>query len=194
MEPAARLICLSFRGGREQGTFPQWNRRGGVDTKPAQQGASGERQYHLTRRRRAVLEVLREARDHPTVAEIFARVRAKVPAVSYATIYSAVDVLVDRGEVIRWAHGRAASRYELRGVPHDHALCTVCGALLDIELPHFAEEIGRVTGQANFTLLELRIEVLGICQRCSSAAEGAARPVRRKTRAERRSAFPGRPG
>ncbi|MDH7569405.1 MAG: transcriptional repressor, partial [Armatimonadota bacterium] len=53
----------------------------------------------LTPQRRAVLETVRESREHPTAQEILQRAREKQPGLSYATVYNALDYLVRAGLV-----------------------------------------------------------------------------------------------
>ena len=54
----------------------------------------------ITPQRRAVLEVLHAAHDHPTAADVFERVRRVHPGIGAATVYRTLGLLVDSGEAL----------------------------------------------------------------------------------------------
>jgi Fur family peroxide stress response transcriptional regulator len=127
----------------------------------------------LTPYRGAVLDVLRRSRNHPTAAEIFRQVRRRRPGVAYATIYNALDWLTRRGMVTELKFGDAASRYDPITERHDHFVCTSCGALVDsrIDLP---EKVWvRAARRARFRVDHYRVELHGLCPRCSRRAARA---------------------
>lgn len=83
---------------------------------------------------RAILEVVRDARDHPTVLEVYQRVRRARPRIGLATVYRVLHQLVEHGLVKELGHGADGSRFDANTQRHDHAICTICGALLDVPL------------------------------------------------------------
>jgi len=44
----------------------------------------------LTRQREVVLQVIREAKEHLTANEVFARAKAILPSISFATVYNSL--------------------------------------------------------------------------------------------------------
>lgn len=54
----------------------------------------------LTRQRKAILEVVRQARHHPDAAWIYQEVRKRVPKVSLGTIYRNLEALVAEGYLV----------------------------------------------------------------------------------------------
>lgn len=127
-----------------------------------------EKRLALTPQRQAVLEVLQESRDHPTAAEIYARVQARMPRIAYATIYNALSALSEDGQVTRWAYGDSATRYEGRTEPHSHVECERCGRLEDVDL-HVAEtELRSVAEQTGFAILGSHTVFTGLCQDCAT--------------------------
>jgi Fur family peroxide stress response transcriptional regulator len=122
----------------------------------------------LTSYRAAVLETLRSTNTHPTAAEIFRKVRRRRPGVSYATIYNSLDWLTRNGMASELKFGDAASRYDPIMSRHDHLVCTRCGALRDHEIalsPRVWSRAGRPQG---FHVERYRMELYGLCSRCSS--------------------------
>ena len=63
--------------------------------------------FRLTPQRMAVLRVLAEDTGHPTVEQVYDRVRCDYPTTSLATIYKTIDMLKGIGEVLELSVGEA---------------------------------------------------------------------------------------
>src|ERR1700754_3720261 len=89
----------------------------------------------LTPRRRAVLDVLRGATDHPTAADVYDRVRVVSPGIGAATVYRTLGLLVEAGLALELNLGDGvAARYDANTQRHDHVVCDGCGQAVDIDL------------------------------------------------------------
>ncbi|WP_034386367.1 Fur family transcriptional regulator [Deinococcus sp. YIM 77859] len=127
-----------------------------------------------TRQRQAVIEVLRESREHPDAAWIHSRVRELLPSVSLGTVYRTLDALVRDGVVVTIERAGQATRYDYKraGEDHHHAVCRSCGAIFDVEagmlptLPAAALPPG-------FQVTDVRLEFMGICPECAAQGEAA---------------------
>ncbi len=126
-------------------------------------------ELRLTPQRRAVLEVVRSASDHPTAAEIYERVKGRQPGIAYATVYNALAALVRRGQVLELSFGDAASHYDGRTDRHDHAICVRCGRLADVagELP--GARLQEAAAQTGYRLSGYHTEFYGLCPSCAGA-------------------------
>jgi Fe2+ or Zn2+ uptake regulation protein len=91
--------------------------------------------WRLTRQRAAVYDYLRSALHHPTAEEIFAAVRKQVPALSLATVYKALEALMDAGLADKIAGGSGPCRFECRRAPHYHFRCLDTEQVLDLPTP-----------------------------------------------------------
>lgn len=126
----------------------------------------------LTPQREAVLDVVRASQDHPTAAEIYARVQERQPGVAFATVYNALRYFVRCGLVRELRFGDGASRYDARTEPHLHVVCVHCGAIAETEAlvpAGVLDAVGRVTGY--------RIEgyaFFGVCPECARVHPVAA--------------------
>ena len=90
--------------------------------------------FRLTPQRMAVLRVLADDTGHPTVEQVYDRVRTDYPTTSLATIYKTIDMLKGIGEVLELSVGES-HRYDGRDPrPHPHLICEVCGAITDLAL------------------------------------------------------------
>ncbi len=125
-----------------------------------------ERQLRMTRQRKAVLEVVREADDHPTARQIYERVRQRMPRFSHGTVYNALAALAEQGDVLALSFGDGASRYDGRNDRHDHALCLGCGRLEDIESRMPETSIVAAAAQSGFRITGHDTELRGYCPEC----------------------------
>jgi Fur family peroxide stress response transcriptional regulator len=119
---------------------------------------------------RAVLAVVRESASHPTAQEVHDAVRLMRPGIGLATVYRILHQLTRQGMIRVWGYEGERVRYDGRADRHDHALCTVCGALLDlpleIELSRTAlEEAARAAG---LELASYEVRMYGRCAHCQA--------------------------
>lgn len=126
----------------------------------------------MTPQRLEILAELRAAHDHPTAAELYERLRPRLPRLSLGTVYRNLDVLAAEGLVAKLAGPGAEARYDGALDAHDHARCRCCGAVVDIPAVGLA---GPPELPAGFMAEGRRLEYTGTCAACRAA--GRIRPV-----------------
>jgi Fur family ferric uptake transcriptional regulator/Fur family peroxide stress response transcriptional regulator len=122
----------------------------------------------LTPQRQAVLDVLLASHDHPTAQDVFDRVRHTTPGIGAATVYRALNLLVEQGHALELDLGDAAARYDANTARHDHVVCARCGAAADVDAPlppRLAEAVAKVTG---FAVTTHDLVFRGLCPTCQS--------------------------
>ena len=122
----------------------------------------------VTPQRRAVLDVLRASRDHPTAQDVLDRVRRTAPGIGAATVYRTLNLLVESGQALELDLGDAAARYDANTARHDHVVCVRCGAAADVDaaLPaRLAREVAQVSG---FAVTGHDLKFTGLCPTCKS--------------------------
>jgi len=120
----------------------------------------------LTKQREVVLQVIRESHSHLTANEVFADAKAMLPSISFATVYNSLRFLKDAGHIAEIQFGNGASRFDRITSRHDHALCTKCGRLVDIEMDHPQELVERAAIYSRFKPESLEFTLRGICPDC----------------------------
>ncbi|MEP6946242.1 MAG: transcriptional repressor [Acidobacteriota bacterium] len=120
----------------------------------------------LTKQREVVLDVILSAHDHLTANEVFSQAKAKLPGISIATVYNSLRFLKEAGHIAEIQFGNGASRFDRTTSRHDHAICTACGALVDIEMEHPQELVNRAAAISNFRPQFLEFTLRGICPAC----------------------------
>jgi Fur family peroxide stress response transcriptional regulator len=121
--------------------------------------------HRITPQRLAIARILIDSGEHPSVEQIYRRVRKDFPTTSLATVYNTLERLKEMGEVLELTFS-GGSRYDGRNPsPHSHLRCTVCGAIEDVEidLGPAAETVAAARGYA---AVQHRLEFYGVCPRC----------------------------
>lgn len=121
-----------------------------------------------TAQRAAVLNYLECVTSHPTAEEVFKAVRRKLPRISLATVYKALEALVsaDLATKISGADGRA--HYDCRSEDHYHLRDVATGEIHDLSVnfdPNLLAKLDpslveRLAG-SGFQVTGYRLEVLG---------------------------------
>src|SRR5262245_60728321 len=86
-----------------------------------------------TRQRRAIFAALSTRHDHPTAETLHRAVRARVPDLSLATVYTTLEILVGAGLAGRLVGPDGVARYDARTDGHDHLRCLGCGRIDDVD-------------------------------------------------------------
>lgn len=120
----------------------------------------------LTKQREVVLEVIRSSRTHLTANEVFAEAKRRLPSISFATVYNSLRFLREAGHIAEIQFGNGASRFDRLTSRHDHALCTRCGALVDIEMKIPARFATEAAEKSQFRPESLEFTLRGVCPEC----------------------------
>ena len=121
----------------------------------------------LTRQREVVLRVIRDADSHLTANEVFTAAKNLLPSISFATVYNSLRYLKDTGHIAELKFGDGASRFDRMTHRHDHAICTSCGKLVDIEMDIPAEIVKRAAKYSKFKPESLEFTLRGKCPECA---------------------------
>ena len=120
----------------------------------------------LTKQREVVLQVIRDAREHLTANEVFSAAKDMLPSISFATVYNSLRYLKDAGHIAEIQFGNGASRFDRMTHRHDHAICTKCGKLVDIEMEHPEELLKKAAKYSKFKPESLEFTLRGVCPEC----------------------------
>jgi len=118
----------------------------------------------------AVLDVLRATDNHPTALEVYEAVRRVRPRIGLATVYRVLHQLTEQGLIKELGKNDECCRYDARTDRHDHAICTTCGALLDVplEISLPAEVLQAAAQAAGIRLGTHEVRIYGQCTACQA--------------------------
>jgi len=134
--------------------------------------------YKATSQRIAICRFALRSRDHPTAQSVYREVKPVHPTVSLATIYKTLHVLKELRLVQELAFVDGETRFDSYMEPHANLVCRRCGNISDIDDPMTREMVARVAARARFTSIGQRLDIYGICQRCSDRTKPASRKLR----------------
>jgi Fur family peroxide stress response transcriptional regulator len=124
--------------------------------------------WRCTRQRSAVHEYLCSVECHPTAEEVFAAVRRHIPNISLATVYKALEALVDARLAFKLTGGDGPARYDSRTDAHYHLCCLKSGRIIDLPTTFDAQLLDKLDPnlasklrRQGFRVSGYRLEVLG---------------------------------
>jgi Fe2+ or Zn2+ uptake regulation protein len=121
----------------------------------------------LTKQRKAVLHVIREAEEHLTANEVFEGARSVLPGISFATVYNSLRFLKQEGLIGEVNFAPDATRYDRNLKRHDHAICDKCGKLVDLEMKIPDKLIKKAAKLSKFKAGAVELTLHGLCPNCS---------------------------
>lgn len=122
---------------------------------------------NLTKQREVVLQVIRAAENHLTANEVFDESKRLLPTISFATVYNSLRYLKDAGHIAEVSFGNGASRFDSKTTRHDHAICTNCGKLIDMDLELPPELVEMAARYSQFKPESLELTLRGLCPECN---------------------------
>ena len=126
-----------------------------------------EQGHRLTPQRMAVLKILSVSEGHPSVEQIYERVKADFPMTSLATIYKTVTLLKEMGEVLELGFSDDSNRYDgNKPYPHPHLICTQCKNIMDPKVATLSELRQEVAQSTGYRIVSHRLDFFGICPQC----------------------------
>jgi Fur family peroxide stress response transcriptional regulator len=92
-------------------------------------------------------------------------VHAELPSLSFATIYSTLDLLEDL-RLVRRVSTPGAAVYDSRVDSHDHAVCRRCGRMFDVE----PARVHPGPTPEGFQVEHAVVQLVGLCADCAAIA------------------------
>ena len=120
----------------------------------------------ITRRRKAILNALRDRGTHPTADDIHEQVRRGVPHISLGTVYRNLAIMSEAGLVRQLDLGPGPSRFDGDLSPHYHVRCIRCSRVDDARLGPLGDLEETVAELTEYDVREHRLEFVGLCPRC----------------------------
>jgi len=130
--------------------------------------------YRLTEPRRAVARLIAEHEGHFTAADLVAHARDRRLGIGRATIFRALEVLVEIRAIERIDLPTGDHAYvACEPIHHHHVVCSRCGRVGDIADEGLRTVVREVARRTGYLVEEHRLELFGLCPGCQ-AGEPAA--------------------
>jgi Fur family ferric uptake transcriptional regulator len=127
-----------------------------------------EHNLPVTAQRLAIAEVLLTSERHLSAEEVAQEVSARGRAVGTATVYRAIDTLLETGLLVERDFGEGFRRFEpARDVPnHEHLVCTQCGKVEEFRDERLERMTTIVAESRGFARQRHRLVIHGMCRDC----------------------------
>ena len=123
----------------------------------------------FSKQRELVLRTVKAHLIHPTALEVYGMTREADPTISMGTVYRNLNLLAEQGKIKRIKVPGGADRYDGIIEPHNHAVCTRCGMVMDYDYS-FDDLNKALLEKSGFKCEELNITVRGTCKNCLTKA------------------------
>jgi Fe2+ or Zn2+ uptake regulation protein len=124
----------------------------------------------VTPQRLAVMDIVKNRRDHPTAELIYNTVRRQLPAISFNTVYKTLEVLCQKGMVCKVNPLHEVARYDGFTGPHAHLICRQCYHIIDLDWQPSEALALPVEALQGFQLDHPSLTYWGLCPRCQPPA------------------------
>jgi Fur family transcriptional regulator, peroxide stress response regulator len=125
-----------------------------------------EHSLAVTHQRQVLYEVMQTMYGHPSLEEVYSRVRRRIPSISLATVYKNIRLFLDSGILREVSLHHGSLRVEMNSRPHHHLVCTQCKSISDIDESELGLLSERRKLSDGFLMERYSIDVLGICVAC----------------------------
>jgi Fur family ferric uptake transcriptional regulator len=139
-------------------------------TDPARPAVVTAPRQRSTRQRRALLAVLEQSDGFRSAQDLHGALRGQGDAVGLATVYRALQAMVDAGELDQVKTDAGEAVYRLCSAHHHHHLvCRQCGRTVEVEGPAVERWATQVSSEHGFTDVRHTLELFGTCADCAPA-------------------------
>jgi Fe2+ or Zn2+ uptake regulation protein len=129
----------------------------------------------VTSQRVLIYRMLLADRSHPTAEQLHSRLREQLPGLSLTTVYTALNDLVQAGEVRRFEAGDGSVHFDPEMRPHAELVCVRCGRIDDAPTDSSSRRLPtRLQGYRILRRTELLHGVCPTCQRTDGETSSAA--------------------
>lgn len=124
----------------------------------------------LTAQRRALIEVIQEAKDHLDASALLELARRREPNIDRATVYRTIELLkklrlIDELDLMHMEGEKHF--YEVKTKrDHVHLACFRCGRIEEYSSPLFERLKAEISKQSGFVIRVTRLEAGGYCRAC----------------------------
>lgn len=115
----------------------------------------------MTGQRKVILKVLGDAKDHPSVEDVYDRAKDLDKSISIATVYRTLSLLDELDLVIRHEFQEGYSRYEVNWDHHHHLVDLETGKVIEFQNDELEKLKVKIAKDLGYDLVDHRLELYG---------------------------------
>lgn len=131
-----------------------------------------ENKKRMTVARKAILNILFEAKGPLSVPEILKLLLKNKIAINKTTAYREVEFLLGHGIVEKVSLQTKEIFYEIKSIHHHHLICENCQRVEEIEVKDVEKELyefeKKLSKQKRFLSISHSLQFFGMCSRCKA--------------------------
>jgi Fur family transcriptional regulator, ferric uptake regulator len=133
--------------------------------------------YRLTEPRRAVADLILGHGGHFTASDLAKAARDRRIGVSRATLFRALELMVELGVVERLDLPSGEHAYvPCARAHHHHVVCSRCGRSTDVDDAGIKEAVAEIARTTGYRIATHRLELFGLCRPCQAITDRADPP------------------
>lgn len=129
-----------------------------------------ENRRNNSKKRDALLALLRSSKEHPSAERLHTAMKEIDPGIGIATVYRNLTILQEDGVIRSVGTVDGQERYDADFHPHGHFICHCCGRVMDVE---FSEQepfsLFSSLAPEGCVVKGCDIQLNGLCRNCSGA-------------------------
>ena len=119
-----------------------------------------KKNIRLTSQRAVIVKAIEDAKDHPTVEELYTRVSKVDKAIGLATVYRTVKLLKENNVIEEHNFGDGSARYEaVTEQHHDHMIDVRSGKVIEFYNEEIEELQKKIAEEHGYILVDHRLEL-----------------------------------
>lgn len=120
-----------------------------------------------SKKRDAILELMRGTKTHPSADWIYQNIREQYPDMSLGTVYRNLNQLREEGVVKSVGVVDGQERFDAFTHPHSHFVCNHCSSVIDLPNCVSQEVISSLSEEYGFVEQSSELHVYGLCAGCA---------------------------
>lgn len=122
---------------------------------------------NFSKQREEIRMAVQKSSVHPTAEDVYEVLRGQASKVSLSTVYRNLHLLAEEGILQKLYMPNGSLRFDGLLTPHQHAVCTACGKVFDVNYDAVGLEEA-VEFQTGLTVSLVQVSIAGTCSVCKS--------------------------
>lgn len=125
-----------------------------------------EKGLKITPQRLAIINLLKNTKEHPSAETIYKKLSSDFPTMSLATVYKTLEMLKNIGLIQELNVGEGSFRYDANIESHPHVICLSCSRVDDLDESVLKDLMNDVKKHTDYLLTEQKLYFYGYCPDC----------------------------
>lgn len=122
---------------------------------------------NFSRKRSAILKVLKDTECHPTADWVYAQLKPKYPNLSLGTVYRNLKKFCIDGKAASVGVINGQEHFDGCLEPHTHFTCEKCGDVFDVHETFFSDDaLEKLSKSFNHNFSSVDVMFKGVCKKC----------------------------